>query len=192
VTFPGIPIRHVAPADQERLLAIARAAIHAHLTGARPPRLTRVDLPPALWRPGASFVTLRRDGRLRGCIGSLEPRRPLAVDVADNAVGSATRDPRFPPLDVAEEEGLEIKVSVLTPAEPMDVGSWAELVAQIRPGEDGLIIDDGRHRGTFLPSVWAQLPEVADFLGQLWLKAGLQPGDWPADLRVARYRTEEF
>ena len=73
------------------------------------------------------------------------------------------------------------------------MSSWADMAAQVRPGEDGLIIDDGhQHRGTFLPSVWEQLPEVADFLGQLWLKAGLRPGDWPPDLRVARYRTEEF
>jgi AmmeMemoRadiSam system protein A len=192
MSFPGVPIQHVASSDRERLHAIARAAIHAHVTGADPPRLDRIDLPPSLWRPGASFVTLRRGGKLRGCIGSLEARRPLAVDVAHNAVAAATRDPRFSPLDAAEEADLEIKISVLTPPEALAVHSRGELVATATPGVDGLLIEAGRHRGTFLPTVWEQLPDVDDFLDQLWAKAGLEPGAWPADLRVARYRSEEF
>jgi AmmeMemoRadiSam system protein A len=192
VSFPGVPIRHVAPDDRRRLLDIARAAVHAQVTGTRPPRLTRVDLPPALWRPGASFVTLRRAGALRGCIGSLEPRRPLAVDVAANAAAAAVRDPRFPPLTADEEEDLEIKVSVLTPPEPLSVGSRQELVAQLQPGVDGLLVETDGQRGTFLPTVWEQLPDVDDFLDQLWLKAGIDRRSWPPGLRVARYRSEEF
>jgi AmmeMemoRadiSam system protein A len=192
MSFPGIPIQHVLPADRERLHGIARAAIHARLHDERPPRLERVTQPPALWRPGASFVTLRRGGALRGCIGSLEPRRPLAVDVGDNAVRAAFADPRFPPVSAAEEADLDIKISVLTPPEPVEVRSLAELREAVRPGVDGLLIEAGRHRGTFLPSVWDQLPDLDDFLTQLWRKAGLAPGDWPPDLRVHRYRTEEF
>jgi uncharacterized protein len=192
MSFPGVPIQHVAPSDRGTLLDIARAAIHAHVTEQPAPRLDRVAVPAALWRPGASFVTLRRDGQLRGCIGSLEPRRPLAVDVAENAVASATRDPRFPPVTAEEEAELEIKVSVLTPPEPLEVRSRSELAGAVRPGVDGLLIEAGLHRGTFLPTVWEQLPEVEEFLDHLWVKAGLDPATWPAGLKVARYRSEEF
>jgi len=192
VTFPGVPIRYVEPEDRARLRAIATAALHAHLHGQRPPRLTRVDVPPSLWRPGASFVTLRRGGALRGCIGTLEPTRPLAVDVAHNAVAAATRDPRFPPVRPEEEPELTVKIAVLTPPEPLPVRSRAELAAAVRPGEDGLLIEVDGHRGTFLPAVWEQLPDVAAFPDQLWLKAVLRPGTWPEGLRVCRYRTEDF
>jgi AmmeMemoRadiSam system protein A len=192
MSFPGVPILHVSEHDRATLLDIARAAVHAHVMGERPPRLDRVHLPAALWRPGASFVTLRRDGQLRGCIGSLEARRPLAVDVAENAIAAASRDPRFPPLGPDEEADLEVKISVLTPPEPIDVRSRAELVAAVHAGADGLLIEAGHHRGTFLPAVWDQLPEIDDFLDHLWAKAGLHPADWPSNLRVARYRSEEF
>jgi AmmeMemoRadiSam system protein A len=137
-------------------------------------------------------VTLRRDGQLRGCIGTLEARRPLAVDVAENAVAAASRDPRFPPLTPEEEVDLEVKISVLTSPQPLDVHSRAELAAAVRPGVDGLLIEAGIHRGTFLPAVWEQLPTVDDFLDHLWAKAGLAAGDWPPGLTVARYRSEEF
>jgi AmmeMemoRadiSam system protein A len=114
------------------------------------------------------------------------------VDVADNTAGAASRDPRFSPVTADEEEDIEIKISVLTPPEPLMVGSRAELVRQVHPGEDGLLIEADRHRGTFLPSVWEQLPSVDEFLDQLWQKAGLRTDEWPAGLRVARYRSEEF
>src|SRR5829696_2596742 len=103
MSFPGVPIRHVDPTDRAKLRQLARAAIPAQVTGQRPPRLDRIDLPGALWRLGASFVTLRRDAQLRGCIGYLVARRALAVDVAENPMAAATRDPRFPPLAPEEE-----------------------------------------------------------------------------------------
>lgn len=192
MSFPGVPIRHVSTDDRATLLDVARAAIHARINDERPPRLDRVELPGALWRPGASFVTLRREGQLRGCIGSLEARRPLAVDVADNAVAAATRDPRFPPLRRDEEADLDVKISVLTPPEPVEARSRAELAGAVHPGVDGLLIEAGIHRSTFLPAVWEQLPAVDDFLDHLWQKAGLDPGIWPAGLAVKRYRSEEF
>jgi len=123
---------------------------------------------------GASFVTLERQGALRGCIGTLEPVRPLYRDVVRNAV-RASRDPRLPPVTAAEWPGLEIKVSVLSDAEPLLVTGPTELLATLRPGVDGLILADGRRRATFLPTVWRKLPDprrfVAAFAGQGWLAA---------------------
>ena len=149
-------------------------------------------LPPALRERRASFVTLEADGRLRGCIGSLEATRPLAADVAHNAHGAAFADPRFPPVKEAEVEGLRIKVSVLSPAAPMQVGSEAELVAGLRPGVDGLVIEDGDKRATFLPGVWEGIPEPERFVRALAKKAGWPAGHWSDTVRVRRYTTEEF
>lgn len=192
MSFPGIPIQHVTGTDRDMLHRIAREAIHARVHDERAPRLDRLTVGQGLWRPGASFVTLKRGGVLRGCIGSLEARRPLAVDVAENAVAAAFRDPRFRPLTPDEEADLEIKISVLTPPEPLDVSSVGELKAAVVPERDGLLIEAGTHRGTFLPAVWEQLPAVDDFLDHLWQKADLIPGTWPEGIKVARYRSEEF
>jgi len=116
----------------------------------------------------------------------------LVEDVAENAWSAAFRDPRFPPLTAAELPGLGIHISVLTPPQPMHFTSEADLLRQIRPGVDGLILQDGWARGTFLPSVWESLPRVADFWTQLKHKAGLPAHHWSADLRVFRYETESF
>jgi AmmeMemoRadiSam system protein A len=177
------------------LLAIANEAIRSHLLGAA----GEADLVaeamasfPRLGQLGASFVTLRSPtGALRGCIGSIEPSRPLALDVAQNAVRAATADPRLPSVAPYELAALEVKVSVLSELVPMEVASYDELERTVRPGTDGLLVESGRHRGTFLPSVWAQVPEPARFLSMLWDKAGLRPGVWPAGLRVWRYQAAE-
>jgi AmmeMemoRadiSam system protein A len=140
----------------------------------------------------ASFVTLNRHGRLRGCIGHLEAVQPLVNDVAENAFAAAFRDPRFAPLTQSEWPDVEIHLSILTPPEPMEFTDEADLVRQIRPGEDGLILRDGPNRGTFLPSVWESLPEPVDFLIHLKHKAGLAANHWSEQLEVHRYRTESF
>ena len=107
-------------------------------------------------------------------------------------MAAAFRDPRFRPLSVDEEADLEIKISVLTPPEPLDVSSLDELRAVVVPDRDGILIQAGSHRGTFLPAVWEQLPDVDDFLDHLWRKAGVTPRAWPEGMKVARYRSEEF
>ena len=177
---------------QVLLLEIADRAIREALAGGEPSEPDLDTLPPRLAAPGASFVTLRRGEQLRGCIGSLEAIQPLARDVAHNAVWAAMADPRFPRVEADEYELISMKLSVLTPAEPFPIGDRADLVAKLRRGIDGLIITSGRHRATFLPSVWEQLPDVDDFLDNLWRKAGLPMQSWPRDLTVERYRTEEF
>ena len=176
-------------AEKRALLALARAAIMAELRGEPAPALPD---DPRLLEEGACFVTLKAHGELRGCIGTLAAHRPLADDVRHNARNAAFRDPRFPPLAAAELPGIQLSISVLTPPQPFPVGSEAQLLAALRPGEDGLILEDGGHRATFLPAVWTQLPTPAEFLAHLKRKAGLAVDHWSPTLRVSRYRCIEF
>jgi AmmeMemoRadiSam system protein A len=150
------------------------------------------SLLPGLREPGATFVTLTRDETLLGCIGSLEPREPLGVDVARNASAAAFDDPRLPPVTRYDLLVMDVHVSVLGPLEPLPVTCWDGLLAAVQPGVDGLLVLAPGHRATLLPSVWRSLPAAEDFLGVLWRKAGLRPGRWPSGLVVQRYGTEEF
>jgi len=172
------------------LLDLARRSIRHGLEhgSALPVDLERLD--PALRRQQASFVTLEISGTLRGCMGSLEAHRPLAEDVAANAYAAAFRDPRFPPVTTREEPELELHISLLTAPEAMHIESEAELLRQLRPGIDGLILREGAHRGTFLPAVWEDLPFSADFLRHLKAKAGLPSEYWSDSIEVFRYGTE--
>ncbi|HZK06201.1 MAG TPA: AmmeMemoRadiSam system protein A [Actinomycetaceae bacterium] len=171
----------------EKLPALARAAISADLSGRPLPE------PPDEWKePGASFVTLTREGRLRGCIGSLVPRRSLGDDVVGNARSAAFRDPRFPPLTDRELEGLRIEVSVLSAPSPIPAATRQDALAAMRPGVDGVILEAGAHRATFLPQVWDQLPDPEEFLGQLMRKAGLPAGFWSEEVRLSRYAVTVF
>ncbi len=147
---------------------------------------------PWLEAPGASFVTLTRDGELRGCIGSLEARRRLVEDVRANAVNAAFRDPRFPPLSVREFPDVRVEVSVLSPAEPLPVASEKEAWEKLRPHVDGLILEYGPYRSTFLPQVWEQLPEPDRFLAHLKMKAGLPWDFWAPELKLARYTVQKW
>lgn len=147
---------------------------------------------PRLQRPAATFVTLRREGELRGCIGGLTARQALVLDVVENAAGAALHDPRFFPLRPPELVGLHIHISVLSPLVPLTFASESELLAQLRPGVDGLLLELGRRRGTFLPSVWETLPDPRDFLRELKRKAGLPHDYWCADVRISRYTTESI
>ncbi|WJW74546.1 AmmeMemoRadiSam system protein A [Thiohalobacter sp. IOR34] len=184
--------RRLSDAQRAVLLAVARDAIRHGLETGQPLQLRPEDFDPLLQQPGAAFVTLQSRGQLRGCIGSLEAHRPLVVDVAENAFAAAFRDPRFPPLSPAEFDDLEIHISVLSPPTPVEFSSEADLLSRLRPGIDGLILEDRGRRGTFLPSVWDQLPDREQFLQHLKLKAGLPPDHWSDSLRVWRYTTESF
>jgi uncharacterized protein len=179
-------------AHREALLKLARDAIRHGLEAGEAPAVDTGALPPELQAPGAAFVTLTLGGQLRGCIGSLQAYRPLAADVSDNAYNAAFRDPRFPPLTPAEFERLHLHISILTPSEPMEFRSEEDLLAQLRPGVDGLVIAAAGRRGTFLPSVWEQLPDRHDFLRHLKLKAGLPQDYWSDDVQVWRYGTESI
>ena len=180
------------PENQNLLLEIARASIFQKLENPSAPVSLPEGLPGELLEKRATFVTLEIDGLLRGCIGMLEACRPLAEDVAGNARAAAFEDPRFPPLSQEEFESLEIHISVLSPPEEIFFFSEADLLAQIRPGVDGLILQESRSRGTFLPSVWEELSEKEEFLLHLKQKAGLPGSYWSDTLRVFRYTAEYF
>jgi hypothetical protein len=173
------------------LLRAARESIGRHFTGDSAVPEAGVD-DPVLSEPRATFVTLKLDHRLRGCIGVLEPARPLLLDVVHNARAAAFRDPRFPPLGRAELGPLRIEISVLSPSEPLTAADRGALLRALLPGRDGLILREGRHHATFLPAVWESLPEPAVFLAELLAKAGLAPDHWSDRLRFWRYTTESF
>jgi hypothetical protein len=178
--------------DAPRLFEVARESIRLGVLRGHPLRPDPLAFSAPLRELRSSFVTLRLVGELRGCVGGLEPRWPLVSDVARHAFAAGFRDPRFPPVDAAEFAALEVEISVLSPLEPLSFACEAELLAQLRPGIDGLVLEVGARRGTFLPSVWEQLPTPCDFLAELKRKAGLAADSWPHALVVYRYTVESL
>ncbi|MDD2700673.1 MAG: AmmeMemoRadiSam system protein A [Sideroxydans sp.] len=170
------------------LLRLARTAI-AHELGFASHGLPRSDW---LAQERATFVTLNLHGNLRGCIGSLEAHRPLMDDVRHNAVAAAFQDPRFPPLSKEEFADVRIEVALLGTPEPVHFNSEADALSQLRPGEDGVILEYGRSRATYLPQVWAQLPEAREFIRNLKEKAGLPADFWSVDIRLFRYNVQKY
>ena len=170
------------------LIAIARSAIASRLglEGEAPP------VHEALAAPGATFVTLFRSGELRGCIGSLQPLRALCDDVRENAVNAAFADPRFPPLAREEFEAVSVEVSLLSPSIGLRFQREEELLARLRPGVDGVLLEHRGIRATFLPQVWATLPEPRAFLAELKRKAGLDPDFWSPQLNVGLYQVTKW
>ena len=176
------------PEKGSTLLKLARSEIASKLgqPAAKPVK--------AAWlqEPGASFVTLTRQGELRGCIGTLEAHRPLGMDVRENAVAAAFRDPRFMPLTLGEFDDIRVEVSLLSPTEPLVVASEEDALARLRPNIDGVVFEYGHTRSTFLPQVWEQLPEPAEFLAHLKRKAGLSTDFWSESVRMSRYTVSKW
>ncbi|MBK8175028.1 MAG: AmmeMemoRadiSam system protein A [Rhodospirillales bacterium] len=169
----------------EALIRLAAASIEHGLRHGSP--LAAVDQPEALRRFGAAFVTLRAGDRLRGCVGSIEAVRPLGDDVRINAYSAAFADTRFPPLTAAERTSLRLGISVLTPPQTIDFTCEDNLLEQLRPGRDGIVISGNGRRAVFLPQVWEQLSQPRDFLEHLKLKAGFSPTYWSDDIRAQRF-----
>lgn len=180
--------------DRQALLKVAKQAIQFGLQSGGRKKLTinPNDFAETLQPQRATFVTLELEGQLRGCIGTLEAHQPLVCDVAHNAHAAAFSDPRFPPLSEQEYPRLDIHISILSPAQPMQFESENDLIAQLQPGIDGLILQDGVFKGTFLPSVWESLPDARQFFAHLKRKAGLPLDYWSDSLQVYRYTTESF
>ena len=172
------------------MIRLARGAISTALgleTAAAPG-----DDAPWLSRRGATFVTLTKRGKLCGCIGSIEAHRSVRDDVEENAVAAAFQDPRFRPLRAAEFDDVRVEVSLLSPAEPMPVTSEAEAIAALRPKEDGVIFEYGRHRSVYLPQVWEQIPEPSAFLAHLKEKAGVTGDFWAPGVRLSRFTARKW
>lgn len=190
--MPSSDPSRLTESERRQVLGVAEVSIRYGLRTSRPPSVPLEGFRGALREARASFVTLRHGETLRGCIGTLTAARPLVQDVAANAYAAAFCDPRFRPLQMVELHGMEVHISVLGTPEPMRFSSEHDLISQLRVGVDGLVIEEGRRRGTFLPSVWDVLPDPRVFLGQLKQKAGLPEGYWSASLQVHRYQVESF
>jgi hypothetical protein len=172
----------------EIMLSIARAAISTAL--GKPANADET----ADWlkEPGAVFVTLQKRGALRGCVGSLEPHRPLLLDLKANAQAAALRDPRFTPVTLAELPDLQVEISLLSPKQPIAFKSELDALVQLQGGVDGLILEFKQHRGTFLPQVWEQLPDPRQFMAHLKQKAGLPQNFWSESIRLYRYHVQKW
>lgn len=185
--------RMLSDDERKRLLGLARDALSAAVRGDPQPPVDLGQLPQNLRREAASFVTLTRDGELRGCIGSLEPRQPLALDVREHAIAAALEDYRFPPVQPSELPDIRIEISVLTLPEDLEYHTPQDLVERLRIGVDGVTLMDGWRRATFLPQVWMKLPTPDLFLSHLCQKMGSAPDAWKRKkLHVQTYRVEEF
>jgi len=182
-----MPFIELSDEDQQKLLSLARESIQVRLLFERDLQIDEAAFSPALQQQASSFVTLRKKDKLRGCIGALEASQPLVMDVVHHAAASAFEDPRFPAVTREEVAELRIEVSALTEPTPLSFSSEADLLSQLKPDEDGLIIEMGRHRATFLPTVWSSIPDKAQFMEQLKLKAGLSADFWSDNLKVWRY-----
>lgn len=174
------------------LLEVAKKSIEHGLDKNQPLKVEPTDYAEELREMMATFVTLETHKSLRGCIGTLTAIRPLVSDVVYHAYAAAFSDPRFPGLQREELSYLDIHISILSKPEPMAFDSQEHLIQQLRPGVDGLILIDGWHQGTFLPSVWESLAEPRDFLRHLKQKAGLEPNHWSDTVEVQRYTTESI
>ena len=192
------PTRSEAKSETRALLDkhgtfLLQHAARSILVGLKAAPAGSIAIAPELAAKGAAFVTLQKNGKLRGCIGSIVAHQPLIEDIAQNAQKAAFHDPRFPALTLDEIEtgDIHIHISVLSPQTPMTFKNETDLLAQIRPHRDGLVLQDKGRRGVFLPSVWEQLADAKTFLNHLKRKAGLPESYWSDTVQVWRYVTEE-
>jgi AmmeMemoRadiSam system protein B/AmmeMemoRadiSam system protein A len=192
MTQQADPERAAIEALGPTLIELVRGGIAIGFSTGEPAQvIVGATLPALLAAPGAAFVTLRRNGQLRGCIGSPMARRSLADDVVEHAFNAAFRDPRFPKLLVLELAGLDLSVSVLTPPETIQFDNEADLLTQLRPGVDGLIIEDAGRRSLFLPAVWEEISDKHQFIGALKVKAGLRVEHFSPSFTARRFRSIE-
>jgi len=193
MSMPNTTPDALSAREREILLRVAREAIAAAVGGNPPPVLDIEKQPPSLQADGASFVTLTRDGRLRGCIGTMEPYQPLLADVQEHAAAAAVSDFRFSKVTKDELEHIQIEISRLTPLKELPYDSTEDLTRALRAGVDGVLINAGGRRATFLPQVWEQLPQPEEFLSHLCQKMGAPADLWKTQkMDVYTYQVEKF
>ena len=174
------------------LLRLARGSIEHGLNHGVPLTVNFDELAGVLAEPRATFTTLKVQGELRGCCGTLEAQYPLATDVTLSAFQAAFRDPRFSPVAESELDVIRLEVSVLSPLESLPVTDEADLLDQLTSHTDGLVIIAGERRATFLPKVWEMLPDSRQFLAALKAKCGLPADYWSEQLEFLRYHTTSY
>jgi len=183
----------LTPQERQKLIALAQEAITRSVRRQALPSVDLDALSEDLQRDGASFVTLTKHGELRGCIGSLEARRPLVEDVRENAISAAFHDPRFPPVRPEELDDLCVEISVLSAPQPLSYDDPDDLIAKLRPGVDGVVVESGWNRATFLPQVWEKIPDPHQFMEYLCRKAYLPADAYRrAGLDVYTYQVDKF
>jgi uncharacterized protein len=170
------------------LLPIARASISSALGREQ----LANEKAPWLQEKGACFVTLTQNEELRGCIGTLEAHRSLLLDVKANAHAAAFYDPRFSALTAAELDETQVEISLLSAMQPLQFSGEREALSQLQPGVHGVVFEFGRHRSTFLPQVWEQIPSVVEFMAHLKHKAGLSPDFWAEEVRLSWYTVSKW
>ena len=186
-------VQHLTDSERNFLLGLARKSIEAAAGGTHIPAGDKEQVPLKLLEDGACFVTLTKNGALRGCIGTLEAYQPLYLDVIEHAAAAAVDDFRFNPVHPDEVPTISIEISVLTRPEQVSYNGPDDLLNKLRPGIDGVVIKDGRMRATFLPQVWEQLPDMQEFMSHLCSKMGASAGLWKIkNLAVFTYQVEEF
>lgn len=183
------PVISLTDDEAQLLLRLARDSIEHGLRAGKPLPVEPVKYPASLRVPSGVFVTLEIHGALRGCVGTLEAVQPLVCNVAQYAFAAAFSDSRFAPLTDPEFKELELHISMLSELEAISYRSEAELLDQIRPGIDGLLLEEETCRGTLLPSVWEDIGDKTEFLRRLKQKAGLPADYWSDSIRVRRYRS---
>lgn len=189
VLMPSIELSNE---EQQVCLHVARESIRHGLEKGNALHINTSDYSAKLQQHAASFVTLHKHGELRGCIGALEAYQPLINDISEHAFAAAFQDPRFPRLEENEYNDIEVDISVIGLPETIIFESEEDLLKKIRPDIDGLILEFGYNRGTFLPSVWEQLPDKKEFLEHLKMKAGLPMHWWDNKVKISRYETFSF
>ena len=180
----------------QRLVQVARRTITAKLdtldeAGKVVPDRDLAD--PAFREKRGTFVTLKTKGQLRGCMGCLTPSETILEGIQRNAINAAFNDPRFPALTLIELDQAAIDISILSNPRELEYSEGSDLLEKLRPTIDGVIINKGLARATFLPQVWEQLPRTEDFLAHLCRKAGLSPDEWKrGELGVSIYQVQYF
>jgi uncharacterized protein len=183
----------LTPDEKMLLLKLARQSIELAVNRVPLPVLKLTDYSPTLQAEGAAFVTLTEEGELRGCIGALEPYQPLVQDVCEHAAAAALEDYRFPQVRPGEVSVLKIEISRLTRPVPLPYSRPEDLPGQLNPGVDGVVLQDGPRRATFLPQVWEKVASPTEFLGHLCMKMGAPANLWQRKvLQVSIYHVEEF
>lgn len=180
----------ISGSDETRLLKTARESILTVLESEQSLKLTPNTFSLALQEERSSFVTLRKEKELRGCIGTLYACRPLVIDVAENAAAAAFRDHRFPPLTIGELPEIKISISILSTPSQIFCSSEEDLLEQLQPGTDGVILTEGGQKASFLPVMWSELSEPREFIAHLKVKAGLDASYWSRTIQFARYSSK--